>query len=137
MFLLLRLAGLLGIGVLDDWSNPARFSLATLFLVTGVAHFSRRRAGLVAIVPARLPRPELLVTITGLLELMGVVGLLVPSTRQAAAVSLGVLLVALFPANVRAAGQIGPRLLGEPSTPLLPRAVMQLVFIAGAALAAL
>ncbi len=58
---------------------------------------------MIAIVPPRLPAPALLVTITGVLELLGAVGLLIPATRVAAAVCLFLLMVAMFPANVYAA----------------------------------
>ena len=42
-----------------------------MFLLTGIAHFGSRRAGFVEMVPPRLPRPALLVTVTGVLELAG------------------------------------------------------------------
>jgi hypothetical protein len=47
----------------------------------------------------------MLVTITGLLEIAGAIGLLLPRTAAAAAICLAVFLVALFPANIRAARQ--------------------------------
>jgi hypothetical protein len=46
-----------------------------MFVLTGVAHFVGKRAELVAMVPPFLPAPELLVTVTGVLELTGAVGL--------------------------------------------------------------
>jgi uncharacterized membrane protein len=55
-----------------------------------------------------MPAPGLLVTITGVLELLGAVGLLFPSTRVAAAVCLFVLMLAMFPANVYAARMPNP-----------------------------
>jgi len=64
-----------------------------------------------------------------LLELLGAAGLLLPSTARAAAVSLTALLVAMFPANVRAARRkltIG----GKPATRLPLRAFLQVIFIA-------
>lgn len=74
-------------------------------------------------VPAWIPRPELAVTLTGVLELLGAVGLLVPATSPFAG-GLALLLVALFPANVhaaRAALSIG----GRPVTLLPARSAMQ------------
>ena len=57
-----------------------------MFVMTGVAHFvNPLRRDMIAIVPPRLPAPALLVTITGVLELLGAVGLLYPPTRMAAA----------------------------------------------------
>src|SRR5690606_4466798 len=81
------------------------------------------------------PRPDLLVTATGALEVAGAVGLLVPATRVAAAVCLAALLLVMFPANVRAArGVTHP---AAPRTPLLPRALMQVLFVAAAGFVAL
>src|SRR5471030_2156339 len=54
----------------------SRFALALMFALTGVAHFiPRGRAEMVRMVPPRLPRPDLLVTLTGMLELLGAAGL--------------------------------------------------------------
>jgi uncharacterized membrane protein len=71
--------------------------------MTGVAHFVQPlRGDMIAIVPPRLPATGLLVTVTGVLELLGAIGLL-PPTRVAAAVCLLVLMLVMFPANVYAA----------------------------------
>src|SRR6185369_17351863 len=95
------------------------------------AHFVGLRRDMIAIVPPRLPAPGLLVTVTGILELLGAVGLLYPPTRVAAAVSLGVLMLAMFPANVYASRMPSPP---ESMTTRLPlRTVEQIVFV-GAAL---
>jgi uncharacterized membrane protein len=60
--------------------------------------------------------------------------LLIPATRVAAAVCLALLMVAMFPANVYAAG--AKRSEHAPSTPLVPRTLMQVLFLAGATLVA-
>ncbi len=80
-------------------------------------------------VPPALPEPGLLVTITGVLELAGAVGLLWRRTAPWAAVGLTVLLVAMFPANVYAA-LAGLTLDGVPAMALLPRTLLQVVFLA-------
>jgi len=131
---LARLVGLLGVDALDDWWAALRVGLALMFLLTGLAHFGLgRRAGLIAMVPPRLPRPDLLVTITGLLELAGALGLLLPVTARLAAGCLALLTLAMFPANVSAARRhVDPG--GRPATPLPVRTVMQLIFM-GAAVA--
>ncbi|GGL91202.1 DoxX family protein [Micromonospora yangpuensis] len=126
---LARLAGLLGVDALDAWQPALRVGLAALFILTGIAHFTpRRRADLIAMVPPRLPRPDLLVTLTGVLELAGAVGLLLPTTARPTAAALAVLMVAMFPANVSAARR-RLTLDGRPVTPLLPRTVLQLLFV--------
>ncbi|MEV7329193.1 DoxX family membrane protein [Micromonospora sp. NPDC093244] len=130
---LARLAGLAGISALDGWHPALRVGLAVMFVLTGVAHFAgQRRADLVAMVPPRLSRPDLLVTLTGVLELAGAAGLLVPATARWAAAALGLLMLAMFPANVSAARRT-LTLAGRPVTPLGQRTVLQVVFVATAA----
>jgi uncharacterized membrane protein len=134
---LARLLGLLGVDALDGWLPALRVGLALMFLLTGLAHFGLgRRAGLIAMVPPRLPRPELLVTVTGVLELAGAAGLLLPATYRLAAACLALLMVAMFPANVYAARH-QVELAGKPATPLLLRTALQAVFLAAALTVAL
>jgi uncharacterized membrane protein len=129
---LARLIGLLGVDALDGWWPAVRVGLALMFLLTGAAHFGLgRRAGLIAMVPARLPRPDLLVTITGVLEVAGALGLLLPVTARLAAGCLALLMLAMFPANYSAARR-HLELNGRPVTPLATRTTMQLIFIAAA-----
>jgi uncharacterized membrane protein len=133
--LIARLAGWLGWTYTTGWPAAVAVGLAAMFVVTGVAHFvAPVRSGLIAIVPPRLPAPGLLVTITGVLELLGAVGLVIPQTRVAAALCLAVLMVAMFPANVYAAG--AKRSERAPDTPLVPRTLMQALFLAAAVLVA-
>ncbi|MCK2242723.1 MULTISPECIES: hypothetical protein [unclassified Crossiella] len=101
--LVLWLAGRLGVRWLRPWTAPLRGGLAAMFTATGLAHFIGLRAELIAMVPPWLPAPEFLVTVTGVLELAGVVGLLWTPTARWAAGALTVLLLVMFPANVYAA----------------------------------
>lgn len=133
---LARLAGLAGVAALDGWHPALRVGLALMFVVTGVAHFAPAyRRGMIAMVPPALPRPDLLVALTGVLELVGAVGLLVPATAHWAAAGLALLMLAMFPANVSAARR-RLTLGGKPVTPLGLRTVEQ-VFYVGAAVAIL
>lgn len=123
-------AALLGAGRLGwttpTWAHGLRGGLAAMFLVTGLAHFIGMREELIAMVPPALPAPGLLVTVTGILELVGALGLLWRRTTREAAVALGLLLVAMFPANVYAATHgLGTDWLDG----LVPRTVLQLVFL--------
>jgi uncharacterized membrane protein len=86
-----------------------------------------------SIVPPGLPRPELVVTVTGVLEIAGAVGLLIPALRIPAAIGLAILLVAVFPANVRAAR--GCRHPDAPTTPLPLRTIAQVGFLAACVVA--
>jgi uncharacterized membrane protein len=98
-----------------------------MFVLTGMAHFIGLRAELISMVPPAMPNPGLLVTITGLLELAGAVGLLLPRTAPWAAGGLTALLVGLFPANVYAALN---GITTSPEDALVSRTLMQLVFLA-------
>jgi uncharacterized membrane protein len=130
---LARSIGWLGIDWLDSWQHATQVGLAAMFALTASAHFrSPRRDLLIAMVPRTLPNPPALVTLTGVLELAGAVGLLVPATSRIAAVCLAILLVVMFPANVRAA-----RLdLGIKTMPLPARTAVQLLFVGACAVAA-
>ena len=113
----------------DSLSGALRFALAAMFLFTAASHFHpRTRGDLIRMVPTGLPSPSLLVTLTGLFELAGAIGLLLPSTAAAAGYSLIALLVAMFPANVRAARQ-GLVVAGRRASPLVWRLPLQLFWI--------
>jgi uncharacterized membrane protein len=104
-----RWVGWLGAEYVDSWTGAVSVGLAAMFVMTGVAHFvPPMRRDMIAIVPPGLPAPGLLVTITGVLELLGAAGLLLPQTRAAAAACLFVLMLAMFPANVYAARMPNP-----------------------------
>jgi uncharacterized membrane protein len=104
-----RLIGWLGVDYVDGWPQAVAVGLAAMFAMTGVAHFvPAMRRDMIAIVPPRLPAAGLLVTITGVLELVGAAGLLYPPTRVAAAVCLFMLMLAMFPANIYAARMPNP-----------------------------
>ena len=126
--LLARLTGQLGVTRLRDWAASTRVGLAVMFCFTAAAHFNGMRPDLVAMVPPSIPNPGLMVTITGLCEIFGAIGLLVPRTRRIAGWALIVFLVAVLPANIHAA-QAGITLRGAPATPIMPRVALQILFI--------
>jgi len=126
--LLYRTLGALGVAVLGSWIASARFALATMFVFTAIAHFAPMRKDLIAMVPPSLPRPDLLVFSTGLMELAGAVGLLFEATRWWSAVGLIALMFVLFPANVSASRR-GILLRGRRATPLWIRTPMQVLLV--------
>ena len=73
--------------------------LALAMIAVGVDHFVLPDF-FVRIVPRALPSPLFLVQLSGVCEVLGGLGLLVPRTRRAAGVGLVLLYVAVFPANV-------------------------------------
>ena len=90
----------------------------------------RKRRDLIAIVPPQLPAPGLLVTITGVLELLGAAGLLLPATQVAAAGALLVLMLAMFPANIYASRMPNPPT--SMTTRLSLRTAIEVAFLAAA-----
>jgi uncharacterized membrane protein len=126
-----RLVGWLGVDYVDSWPQAAAVGLAAMFVMTGAAHFvPAMRRDMIAIVPPRLPAAELLVTITGVLELVGAAGLLYPPTRVAAAACLFVLMLVMFPANIYASRMPNPP--KSMTSRLDVRTVEEIVFLGAA-----
>ena len=128
---LLRTAGAAGVRQLRSWPVALRGGLAAMFALTGVSHFVGMREDLIAMVPPALPEPALHVTSTGGLEIAGALGLLHRRTAPWAAGGLGLMMVAMCPANVYAAVE-HLTIAGSPAMALLPRTALQLVFLAAA-----
>ena len=80
----------------------ARAVLGATFILTGFLHFFRPRM-YEAIMPPYLPAHRELVYASGVAELAGGAGVLLPKTRKAAGWWLIATLVAVFPANVEMA----------------------------------
>ena len=126
--LVARVAGLVGVTPLNSWPAAVRTGLAAMLLVTASAHFTALRHDLARMVPDVVPYPMAVIYITGVCEILGAAGLLVPRTRRVAGVALIVFFVAVLPANIHAA-RAGVTLGGEPATPIVYRIPMQLLFI--------
>jgi uncharacterized membrane protein len=73
--------------------------LALFFIVAGALHFVFPDPYL-RMVPPVLPWHKALVWISGVAEIAGGIGLLLPSWRSSAAWGLVLLLIAVFPANI-------------------------------------
>jgi len=123
-----RALGALGVEAFAGWAHSAHYALAVMFLFTGLAHFTKMKRDLARMVPGVFPRPLLVIYVTGVLEFFGAAGLLLPNFRRAAAFCLMGLLIAMFPANVKAARD-RLTLRGKPATALWLRAPMQMLFI--------
>jgi uncharacterized membrane protein len=128
-FSLLLLARHLGVQRLADWLTCLRWALAAMFLFTASAHFGPQRADLIRMVPDAFPAPDLLVSLTGFAEIAGAIGLLLPRFAPYAAGALALMLLAMFPANVHAARE-GLEISGRAVMGIVPRGMLQLVFIA-------
>jgi uncharacterized membrane protein len=127
-FAVLRSLGFLGVAALDNWNLPLRIALFLMFMVTASAHWGGGRPDLIRMIPPAFPGPEVVLTLTGLLEIAGGVGLLIPVTARVAAICLITLLIVMFPANVRAARE-GLTILGRRAMSIPVRAALQALFI--------
>ncbi len=111
-----------------------RVLIAVMFIGMGINHFRPRLArGMAAMIPPGLRwsgplRPLNLVYFTGVCEIAGGVGLLVPWTAFAAGIALVFFLIAVFPANRFASEH--PERFGAAAIPFWPRCIAQLVLIA-------
>jgi uncharacterized membrane protein len=115
------------------WLKTGLRWLLTIFMVgAGITHFTNPDA-FVAMVPEALPAPLALTYVSGVAEIAGGLGLILPQTRRAAAWGLILLYLAVFPANVNMAVNHLP-LDGKPVDPALlwARLPLQLVLIAWA-----
>lgn len=133
-FLIFRLIGFFGLSYFDVWETSLRSAVALMFLFTAMAHWGKRRQDLIKMVPPALPNPDFIVTATGILEIIGAIGLLIPITSNIASLSLALLLIVMFPANIRAARK-GITIGGRPCTPLFPRTILQIIFLTAVILA--
>ncbi len=88
---------------LDGGGGRSRTALAAFFIGAGVNHFTMPRA-YEAIVPPRLAGDaRRVVALSGVAEIAGGLGVLLPSTRRLAGLGLIALLAAVFPANLHMA----------------------------------
>ena len=82
--------------------TPLQLATAATFLTTGSLHFIQEKF-FTAIVPKSLPNPKALVYVSGVAEIAGGIGVLIPRTRRLAGKGLLALLLAVFPANINMA----------------------------------
>lgn len=76
--------------------------LGVIFALAGVNHFVMPRL-YESIMPGYLPRPRLLVLLSGVAEVIGALLALLPHTQRLARWALTALLIAVFPANLHMA----------------------------------
>ena len=111
-----------------------RWLLAIIYLVAGMAHI-RSPGGFLAITPEWVPFPAQVILLTGIAEIAGAIGLmippkLVPNIRYAAGIGLALYALCVYPANIIHA--INNIAIGGSTASWLyhaPRLVFQPVFI--------
>lgn len=131
-----RALGAFGVSRFASWPVSAAHGLAVMLVMTASAHFVPEsvtvmptHGDLVRMVPPFVPFADAVVYLTGVLELMGAVGLIITRTRWSAGIGLIALFVLLLPANIYAALADVPFNGGEAS-PLWLRIPEQVLYIA-------
>ena len=76
-----------------------RYLLAAFYLLAGIAHL-RSPGGFLAITPDWVPFPEFVVAFTGVAEILGAIGLMIPRLRYAAGLGLALYALCVWPANI-------------------------------------
>lgn len=83
-----------------SWAQRILLTLAAVFFIfAGILHFTSTPFYL-RIMPPYIPWHLAMVQISGVCEILGGIGLLIPATRRMAAWGLVALLIAVFPANI-------------------------------------
>ncbi|VAV94500.1 hypothetical protein MNBD_ALPHA04-618 [hydrothermal vent metagenome] len=113
------------------WRKGFRALLAIIYLIAGIAHI-RSPGGFLAITPDWVPFPEQIILFTGIAEILGAIGLMIPprllpGVRYVAGIGLALYALCVYPANINHAinniaigGETaswsyhGPRLLFQP-----------------------
>ncbi|PZT52856.1 DoxX family protein [Paenibacillus silvae] len=127
-FLMFRGIGWLGVPMLDHWHPALQLAVALMFLMTASAHWGKRRTDLLNMVPPGIKNKERAVTWTGILEIAGAAGLLIPGIDWIASIGLLLMLILMFPANIHAARK--KLTINEKHVlPVFPRLLLQLIFI--------
>ncbi|GGJ65355.1 hypothetical protein CDQ92_17630 [Sphingopyxis bauzanensis] len=83
----------------DGIQTVLRWLLALAYGYAGYLHLVRPAAFL-AITPPWVTQPELVVAATGVAELLGAIGLLIPATRKVAGWGLALYALCVWPANI-------------------------------------
>jgi uncharacterized membrane protein len=126
--LVFRGLGFAGVPAFTTWQASARDALSLMLVFTGVSHFTFMKEDFVRMMPPSIPWPRAMVYFTGICEIAGAVGLLLPEFRRVAAYALTAFFLAVLPANIHAA-RAGVTLRGKPATSLWLRIPMQIPFI--------
>jgi uncharacterized membrane protein len=81
------------------FKTSARIALGIIFIIASTFHFTAQDVEM-QLIPRSLPLRRAALYITGIFELLGGIGILIPRFQVAAGRGLAALLVAIFPANI-------------------------------------
>lgn len=83
-------------------SKRAKVGLSLFFVVTALAHFNTTEE-MAEMIPSSVPYRVELIYVTGILELLGAIGVWIPRFERLTGLLLIVMLIGLLPANVYSA----------------------------------
>jgi uncharacterized membrane protein len=83
-------------------SLRGRIGLTFLFIFTGVSHFLMPEE-MAQLLPSSIPMRTEIIYVTGVLEILGAIGLLVPGLERLASLGLILFLIGVLPANIYSA----------------------------------
>lgn len=84
----------------DLWQNRSRIGLSVFYGLAGILHLAMPKPFL-SITPAWVPDATEVIMLTGLCEIAGAIGLLIPAFRRYAGIGLALYAVCVFPANIK------------------------------------
>ena len=96
---ILQFAAKIGLNQQKSFRENARLATGFAFIFSGVSHFLMP-GKFMEMMPPVLPAPLFLVYLSGVFEILGGIGLMIPATQSHAAIGLVLLLLAVFPANI-------------------------------------
>ncbi len=130
LFLVLHLPPLRRLSALAAPKARAAVAAGLFFVGAGVMHFVMP-ARYASMIPPQLPAPAFWVFLSGVAEVLGGLGLLLPRTRRLAALGLIALLLAILPANIHEArANSASHVLPFPDWYFWLRIPFQLVYVA-------
>jgi uncharacterized membrane protein len=83
-------------------TTRAKAGLTIFFIFTAIGHFVRTKE-MSLMVPPVIPYPVETIYITGVLELLGAIGIWIPSLKKITGFSLILMLIGILPANIYSA----------------------------------
>lgn len=75
-----------------------RYLIGTIFLIAGILHIIAPKP-YIKIMPTYIPKPKVMVFLSGIAEILGGIAILIPHLQRFAGWGLIILLFAVFPAN--------------------------------------
>src|SRR5687768_4470068 len=84
-----------------DQILSGKIAISAMLLFTSIGHFKFKK-GMALMLPSFMPAKEFVVLITGVFEIIGAVGLLVPATERITAKCLIIFFLGILPANINA-----------------------------------